>query len=349
MKTSKQNGGEPVETSYPLTGLAVSVTGSGVNQYSRQGEKGDFGAETEKSNRENQARIDFPSLPEKDPLHLEEMTTEEIIAAVHEAFPDGPPLLYPTMPDWRKFCDAFPHCVRDDRKVCTFYQPDKACHCELFDKVFPGVGWWCVGESGQVPATSQGGRRGTEEEPRYYISLPEEKEPVGDAGEAEAMGWGTESGEASEVGALARAQFQSPPVDDRGFPDFPTFCAGYGKGCGKCRFFHQGRGPFCLVWAAAWPDFQREEKPARCDYPIMPDEKAAQAGRERLKADVAEVRARLRRPPLQYPDGPDWFTFCEGYPAGCDDCRYYARDKACWCRLWEACFPHVVHWYDWPE
>ncbi len=106
--------------------------------------------------------------PEKEPLPLEDMTTEEIIAAVHETFPAGPPLLYPTMPDWRKFCDAFPHCIRDDRKTCTFYQPDKTCHCELFDKAFPGVGWWCVGESGQVPATSQRGRRGTEEEPRYY-------------------------------------------------------------------------------------------------------------------------------------------------------------------------------------
>ena len=162
------------------------------------------------------------------------------------------------------------------------------------------------------------------------------------------MGWGTESGEASEVGARARARFQSPPVDRRGFPDFPTFCAGYGKSCGQCRFFHQGRGPFCLVWGAAWPDFQREI-PARCGYPIIPEEKDAKAGRERLKADVAEVRVRLRRPPLQYPDGPDWFAFCQGYPEGCDNCRYYARDKSCWCRLWEACFPGAVHWYDWPE
>ncbi len=286
--------------------------------------------------------------PEKEPLPLEDMTTEEIIAAVHETFPAGPPLLYPTMPDWRKFCDAFPHCIRDDRKRCTFYQPDKTCHCELFDKAFPGVGWWCVGESGQVPATSQRGRRGTEEEPRYYISMPEEKEPVGAAGEAEAMGWGTELGEASEVGARARARFQSPPVDRRGFPDFPTFCAGYGKSCSKCRFFHEGKGPFCLVWGEAWPDFQRVI-PAQSGYPIMPDEKDAKAGRERLQADVAEVRARLKRPPLQFPDGPDWFAFCGGYPEGCDNCRYYEKDKACWCRLWEACFPGVVHWYDWPE
>ena len=92
-------------------------------------------------------------------------------------------------------------------------------------------------------------------------TLPEERplaEPVGDAGDAEAMGWGTEPGEASEVGARARAQFQSPPVDRRGFPDFPTFCAGYGKGCGLCRFFRMGRGPFCAVWGAAWPKFQRD-------------------------------------------------------------------------------------------
>ena len=175
LKTSKQNGGEPVETSYPLTGLAVSVTGSGVNQYSRQGEKRDFGAETEKSNRANQARIDFLSLPEKEPLPLEDMTTEEIIAAVHETFPAGAPTIYPTMPDWRKFCDAFPHCVRDDRKVCGFYQPDKACHCELFDKAFPGVGWWDLGKDGEAPATSQCGRRGTEEEPRYYIPCRKKK------------------------------------------------------------------------------------------------------------------------------------------------------------------------------
>jgi len=73
---------------------------------------------------------------------LEDMTTEEIVAAVHETFPDGPPLKYPTMPDWKQFCDAFPHCVRDDGEVCRFYQSDKACYCELFEKAFPGVGWW---------------------------------------------------------------------------------------------------------------------------------------------------------------------------------------------------------------
>lgn len=286
--------------------------------------------------------------PEKEPLPLEEMTTEEIIAAVRETFPDGPPLLYPTMPNWKKFCDAFPHCVRGDRTVCGFYQPDKPCHCELFEKAFPGVGWWCVGEGGQAPATSQGGRRGAEDETLYYIPMPEEKEPVASAGEAVPMGWGTEPGEVDAVADMARARFTSPPTNRRGFPDFPTFCDGYGKSCGQCRFFHDGRGPFCLVWAAAWPDFQRVI-PARCGYPIMPDEKDAKAGRERLQADVADVRARLKRAPLQYPDGPDWFAFCGGYPAGCDDCRYYVRDKACWCRLWEACFPGVVHWYDWPE
>ena len=212
-------------------------------------------------------------------------------------------------------------------------------------------GWMKQKEQGEAPERPAECERGPEPAKDELPTLPEERplaEPVGAAGEAEAMGWGTESGEASEVGARARAQFQSPPVDRRGFPDFPTFCDGYGKSCGKCRFFHDGRGPFCLVWASAWPDFQRVI-PAQSGYPIMPDEKDDRAGRERLKADVAEVRARLRRPPLQYPDGPDWFAFCEGYPEGCDNCRYYARDKACWCRLWEACFPGVVHWYDWPE
>ena len=181
-------------------------------------------------------------------------------------------------------------------------------------------------------------------------TLPEPvDEQKANAGEVVAMGWGTEPGEVAEVGAKARTQFHEPPTDRRGFPHFPTFCKGYGKGCGACRFFRMGRGPFCAVWGAAWPDFQREEKPARCGYPIMPDGKDSQAGRERLKADVAKVRARLRRPPLEYPDGPDWFAFCEGYPEGCDGCRYCRPKVACWCRLWEACFPGVVRWYGWKE
>ncbi|WP_077072465.1 hypothetical protein [Mailhella massiliensis] len=75
-------------------------------------------------------------------LSIDDMTTEEIIAAVHEAFPDGAPVKYKSMPDWRKFCDAFPHCVRDDGAVCGFYQPDKACHCALFEMAFPNTGWW---------------------------------------------------------------------------------------------------------------------------------------------------------------------------------------------------------------
>ena len=80
--------------------------------------------------------------PEKEHLSIDDMTTEEIIAAVREFFPDGPPLKYKSMPDWKKFCDAFPHCVRDDREVCAFYQPGDACYCALFEMAFPNTGWW---------------------------------------------------------------------------------------------------------------------------------------------------------------------------------------------------------------
>ena len=180
-------------------------------------------------------------------------------------------------------------------------------------------------------------------------ALPERKVSPGGDGEAAAMGWGAAPGEVAEVAAMARTKFPDPPTDRRGFPHFPTFCKGYGKVCGRCRFFHEGRGPFCLVWGEAWPDFRREEKPARCDFPVLPEEYGTPVGRKRMKADVAKVRARLRRPPLEYPDGPDWFAFCEGYPEGCDGCRYCRPKVACWCRLWEACFPGVVRWYGWKE
>ena len=69
--------------------------------------------------------------------------------------------------------------------------------------------------------------------------------------EAVVAGWGAEPGEVAEVGAKARTQFHEPPVGRRGFPDFAAFCAGYGAGCGQCRFFHHGKGPFCMVWAEA--------------------------------------------------------------------------------------------------
>lgn len=92
--------------------------------------------------KEGMATNVIPSLSEKESLPLEDMTTEEIIAAVHEAFPDSAPLLYKHMPNWHRFCDAFPHCVRDDDEICTFYQPGEACYCSLFEKAFPGVGWW---------------------------------------------------------------------------------------------------------------------------------------------------------------------------------------------------------------
>lgn len=261
--------------------------------------------------------------------------------------------------------------------------------------------------------------------------------------EAVVAGWGAEPGEVAEVGAKARTQFHEPPVGRRGFPDFAAFCAGYGAGCGQCRFFHHGKGPFCMVWAEAWPDFHRETEPAKDELPTLPDESGlslddftleevveavheffpagppmlyptmpdwrkfcddfprcvkgkescpfyrpgeachcelfdkafpgvgwwtlgeektpeaessimpekndAQAGRERLEADVAEVRARHKRAPLEYPDGPDWFAFCHAYPEGCDDCPYYRPKLACWCRLWEACFPGVVRWWSWDE
>ena len=196
----------------------------------------------------------------------------------------------------------------------------------------------------EVPAAEK-------KEPPAKVEVSPLPEPVekqkADAGEAVVMGWGTEHGEVAEVGAKARTQFHEPPVGRRGFPDFAAFCAGYGAGCGQCQFFHQGRGPFCKVWAKAWPDFQKKEKPAKYDFPVLPREYGSQIDRKQLKADVAKVRARLRRPPLEYPDGPDWFAFCDGYPAGCDGCRYYRSTTACWCQLWETYFPGVVKWYGW--
>lgn len=76
--------------------------------------------------------------------------------------------------------------------------------------------------------------------------------------EAVAAGWGMLPGEVDVVADMAWDRFPGPPIDGRAFPHFPTFCAGYGKGCQTCRFFHYGRGPFCLVWGAAWPKFQRD-------------------------------------------------------------------------------------------
>lgn len=76
--------------------------------------------------------------------------------------------------------------------------------------------------------------------------------------EAVAAGWGTLPGEVDVVADMARDRFPKPPINGRAFPHFPTFCAGYGKGCQTCRFFHYGRGPFCLVWGTAWPKFQRD-------------------------------------------------------------------------------------------
>ena len=90
----------------------------------------------------------------------------------------------------------------------------------------------------------------------------------------------------------------------------------------------------------------RDEEPAKAEPSIMPGEKGAQTGRERLKADVAAIHERFRRPPMLYADMPDWWAFCSGYPH-CDEmgCPYLDAGKACWCRLWEACFPGVVRWY----
>lgn len=88
------------------------------------------------------------------------------------------------------------------------------------------------------------------------------EEPKADASgvviTAVSMGWGVEPGEVDAVAAMARERFPEPPIDGRAFPYFPTFCAGYGEGCGACRFFRMGRGPFCAVWGAAWPKFQRD-------------------------------------------------------------------------------------------
>lgn len=118
-----------------------------------------------------------------------------------------------------------------------------------------GLGIW---EAAEESAIAQNPTRGTEPAKVKASSLPEKKTSPGVIGEAVAMGWGAESGEVDVVAAMVREQFPEPPIDGRAFPHFPTFCAGYGKGCGACRFFRMGRGPFCAVWGAAWPKFQRD-------------------------------------------------------------------------------------------
>lgn len=85
----------------------------------------------------------------------------------------------------------------------------------------------------------------------YRGDIPGKKKTV-------SVGWGAEPGEVDAVAAMAREKFPEPPIDGRAFPHFSTFCAGYGKGCGACRFFRMGRGPFCAVWGTAWPKFQRD-------------------------------------------------------------------------------------------
>lgn len=84
----------------------------------------------------------------------------------------------------------------------------------------------------------------------YRGDIPGKKKTV-------SVDWGAEPGEVDAVAAMAREKFPEPPIDGRAFPHFSTFCAGYGKGCWACRFFRMGRGPFCAVWGAAWPNFQR--------------------------------------------------------------------------------------------
>lgn len=90
------------------------------------------------------------------------------------------------------------------------------------------------------------------------FSMPEES-PSAVPGEAMPKLWRAETGEASEAGARARALFgEEPPTDNSGFPCFPAFCTGYGKGCCDCRFLHHGYGAFCKVFGEAWPDFYKK-------------------------------------------------------------------------------------------
>lgn len=118
-----------------------------------------------------------------------------------------------------------------------------------------GLGIW---ETAEESAIAQNPTRGTEPAKVKASSLPEDKISPGIIGEAVSVGWGAEHGEVDVVAAVAREKFPEPPIDGRAFPHFPTFCDGYGKGCGACRFFRMGRGPFCAVWGAAWPKFQRD-------------------------------------------------------------------------------------------
>ena len=111
------------------------------------GDIGDIGEIVSNLKNAQQGEVPAPPIenerePEKEPLPLEVMTTEEIIAAVREFFQGEVPVKYKSMPDWRRFCDAFPHCIRDDGEVCRFYQPNDACCCWLFEASFPNVGWW---------------------------------------------------------------------------------------------------------------------------------------------------------------------------------------------------------------
>lgn len=122
-----------------------------------------------------------------------------------------------------------------------------------------------TGDIGGIDTNLKNGQQGGAPAKVGASPLPELiEEPKADAGEvvstaeAVSVGWSAEPGEVDVMAAMARDRFPEPPIDGRGFPFFPVFCAGYGKGCGACRFFHQGSGPFCLVWGAAWPNFQRD-------------------------------------------------------------------------------------------
>ena len=109
--------------------------------------------------------------------------------------------------------------------------------------------------------------------------------------------------------AEARVQFHAPTMNRRGFPRLPHVLCRVREGLRAMSVPSSGQGPFRLAWTEACPDFQK----------VLPTKGGITSCREKrrsggLNAEVAAVRTRLKRPPLQCPDSPVRFAFREDCP-----------------------------------
>lgn len=109
--------------------------------------------------------------------------------------------------------------------------------------------------------------------------------------------------------AEARVQFHAPTMNRRGFPRLPHVRCRVREGLRAMLVPSSGQGPFRLAWTEACPDFQK----------VLPTKGGITSCREKrrsggLNAEVAAVRTRLKRPPLQCPDSPVRFAFREDCP-----------------------------------